>query len=133
MRFPRALIALAILLGSATGASADHGRYFTVLTIDADSLHRLLDAGRRLVLVDLRGEDAYRRGRLPGARSIPLAAVESRRAEIPREGMVVLYCACPVPAVTPLYQRLRREGWRELFVLEEGIDGWTSRGYPLEH
>lgn len=127
------LLALGALVAAlAAPAGAGHGPFFAVLTIDPESLRGLLDQGHRPLHVDLRPPDEFRRGRLPGARSIPLPELEQRRAEIPKDRMVVLYCACSVPQVTPAYQMLRREGWRDVFVLEEGVGGWMARGYPLE-
>ena len=50
-----------------------------------------LDAGRPLMLVDVRSVEEYNAGHLPKAKSIPLAALPRRLAEIPRDIPVVLY------------------------------------------
>ena len=51
----------------------------------------LLDEGRPPMLVDVRSAEEYNAGHLPRARSIPLAALPRRLAEIPRDIPVVLY------------------------------------------
>jgi 3-mercaptopyruvate sulfurtransferase SseA len=54
---------------------------------------RLLDESAILV-VDVRGDDAYRAGHIPGAISVPLDALEKRVAELRDAGKpVVTYCA----------------------------------------
>jgi hypothetical protein len=50
-----------------------------------------LDAGRPLMLVDVRSTEEYNAGHLPKARSIPLAVLPRRLSEIPRDIPVVLY------------------------------------------
>lgn len=113
-------------------APAEHPGYFPVLTIDPESLKQLIDEGRRPVAIDLRPPAAYRDGRLPGARSLPLEQVTARADEIPRQGLVVLYCACRFDQIGAAYQELRRRQWNNVLVLEEGFAGWRARGYPIE-
>jgi 3-mercaptopyruvate sulfurtransferase SseA len=50
-----------------------------------------LDAGRPLVLVDVRSQGEYNTGHLPKARSMPLEEFPRRLAELPRDIPVVLY------------------------------------------
>jgi rhodanese-related sulfurtransferase len=122
--------ALAMLLAAA--AEAGHGAYFPVLTIDPESLKRLLDERQPVVAVDLRPPAQQSAGKLPGARAIAPADLDRRAAELPRAGFVVLYCACPFDEVNRAYQALRRLRHDNVFVLEEGFSGWVARGYPLE-
>jgi rhodanese-related sulfurtransferase/DNA-binding transcriptional ArsR family regulator len=48
-----------------------------------------------VTLLDVRPSDEYRAGHLPGARSIPLAELPARHAELPRDREVVAYCRGP--------------------------------------
>ena len=121
------LVALATLPGEAA-----HGPDATVLTMKAAYVKRRLDAGERLVLVDLRPEAEYRRGHLPGARSVPLETLPARYAEIPETGVVVLYCACPLEALRDAYLFLRGHSYRNITVMDDGFAAWVTRGYPLE-
>jgi rhodanese-related sulfurtransferase len=131
----RRLLALAswVLIGPTARAWAGHSATRSVVTITAESLMKLIESGRAPVLpVDLRSSDAYRAGRLPGARSIPFDEIERRFVELPPGTIVVLYCACPTYEVTPLYELLRSHGYRNLLVLENGFAAWQARGYPIE-
>jgi rhodanese-related sulfurtransferase len=113
-------------------AGAGHGIGGPVLAIPPEYAKRLLDEGDRPIFVDLRPAAELQRGRLPGARSVPLRELPRRYEEIPRRGRVVLYCACPLEEVQAAYQFLRDQGYRNVSVLEEGFPGWVQRGYPVE-
>jgi rhodanese-related sulfurtransferase len=123
-----------VLVAGAGGTPAEGGHrwYATLLTIDAESLHAQLAKPDRPVPIDLRPAEEFQRGRLPGARSLPLAELRARVDEIPRRGLIVLYCACRTHDANGAYQFLRGRGYAGVFVLEDGIAAWQARGYPLE-
>jgi rhodanese-related sulfurtransferase len=130
MRVSTALIVVAALM-SATPAIAEHG-WAPVLTIDADSAKSLIERGALVEPLDLRSPTEFERGRLPRARSLPLADLPDRVDEVPRSGVVVLYCGCPRDQLVRAYQFLRGRRHTNVFVLEGDIDGWRGRGYALE-
>jgi len=103
-----------------------------VLTIDADSAKALIDRGDRVEPLDLRSPVAFKEGRLPHARSLPLDDLPDRLDEVPRSGVVVLYCGCPREQLLRAYQFLRGRRHTNVFVLEGDIDAWRGRGYALE-
>jgi ArsR family transcriptional regulator len=111
---------------------ASHGPDATILTVKAAYVRRLLEARERVVLIDLRPAGDYEKGRLPGARSVPAGELRRRQEEIPKAGLVVLYCACPLEELRELYMFLRERGYRNVVVMDEGFAGWADRGYPLE-
>ena len=124
--------ALAQVVAAAAPATANHGLNGPLLTIDPASLQQLGAAGRPIVLVDVRPVDAYRHGRLPGARSMPLDALVPRHGEIPADATVILYGADGVDEAATAYRYLRTTGYRALFVLEGGFAGWQARGLAVE-
>jgi rhodanese-related sulfurtransferase len=135
LRRPRSLglpaaVVLAAVMLAATPARAAHPAG-PVALVAAAELKAQLDAGRRPVLVDLRPVEAYRRGRLPGARSIPIRELRRRHGEIPR-GRLVIYCDCPREELEAAYRFLVDQGAEQIAALEEGFAGWTARGYPVE-
>jgi rhodanese-related sulfurtransferase len=109
-----------------------HGTGGPVLAIPPDYAKRLMDEGDRPIFIDLRPVEEFRKGRLPGARSLPISEFRRRLAEVPRTGRVILYCACPPEEIQAGYQYLRDQGYRNLSVMEEGFPGWVKRGYPVE-
>ena len=131
----RRLLALCCgaLAGWAGPAWAGHPSIRTVVTITPESLKKIVDSQRAPVfLFDLRPAQEYRRGRLPGAVSRSVVELEQRITEIPFRDIVVLYCACSVDDITPLYERLWNRGYRNLLLLQDGYRGWEARGYPVE-
>jgi len=117
---------------AAVPADAGHGTGGPVLAIPAEYAKRLVDDGNPLIFVDLRPAEELKKGRLPGARSIPLFELRRRYQEIPRVGRVVLYCACSPEESHAAYQFLRDQGYRNISVMEDGFLGWVKGGYPLE-
>jgi rhodanese-related sulfurtransferase len=121
-----AVLGLAVLL-----AEAAHGPAGPMTLLAATELKTQLDAGGRPFLIDLRPADAYRLGRVPGARSIPIQELRRRRGEIPR-GRLVIYCDCPREELEAAYRFLVDMGAEQIVALDGGFAGWTARGYPVE-
>ena len=113
-------------------AFAGHGVEDTVDNITPEKAKQLMDAGEKVVFVDLRPAKEYQQKRLPGARSIPLAEIANRFNEIPKSGRVVLYCDCKPYDVADRAVFLEYRGYRNIFIMPEGYSGWVKRGYPLE-
>jgi rhodanese-related sulfurtransferase len=113
-------------------ALAGHGVEDTVDNITADKAKQLMDAGEKIVFIDLRPAKEYQQNRLPGARSIPIAELAARFNEIPKSGRVVLYCDCKPYDAADRAVFLEYRGYRNIFIMPEGYSGWVKRGYPLE-
>jgi 3-mercaptopyruvate sulfurtransferase SseA len=131
----RRLLSLLVLaiLAAAGPARAGHPWMPALLTIDPESLQRITTSGARpVVAVDVRPAAAYEDGRLPGARSIPLASLTVRRREVPADALVVLYGAAGLEEAVTAYQYLRATGHANVFVLEGGFAGWRAQGYAIE-
>jgi 3-mercaptopyruvate sulfurtransferase SseA len=62
-----------------------------VTLIKVDQVRDLLKRGHPVLLVDVRSRQEYDARHIRGAASVPLDRVEARAAEIPRQGLVVLY------------------------------------------
>lgn len=122
---------LLVLTCLAAPAIAGHGSGGLVLTEYPEQVKRLMEAGEPVVLVDVRPSEAYRKGHVPGARSVPRAELGGRANEIPQSGQVVLYDDTRFEA-RRAYEILRGLGYRNVSVLEDGFIGWTRRGFPVE-
>lgn len=99
--------------------------------IDQEALLARIRHGE-VTLLDVRPEEEYHAGHLPGALSVPLAELDRRLSELPRRREVVAYCRGPycVLAIEAV-ARLRARGYRALR-LEAGVPDWRARGYPVE-
>src|SRR4026208_2164683 len=111
---------------------AGHGVEDTIDTLPAERVKQLMDAGEKLVFIDMRPAKEYQQNRLPGARSLPIAEVANRFSEIPKAGLLVLYCDCKTYDIADRAVFLEYRGYRNIFVMPEGYSGWVKRGYPIE-
>jgi len=91
-----------------------------------------LRAGTAVVL-DVRPEDEFRHGHLPGALNIPLAQLEQRLAELPPDREVVAYCRGPWCVLSfEAVAALRQRGYQARR-LEDGFPEWKVAGLPVSH
>jgi len=85
-----------------------------------------------VTVLDVRPEDEFTLGHLPGALNIPLAALESRLAALPREQEIVAYCRGPYCVLSfEAVATLRAQGYR-VRRLEDGFPEWRAAGLPVE-
>ncbi len=115
------------------GAFVDDSRH-QLNRVEGISRHQLLKRLEQeaVTLLDVRSEEEYALGHLPGALNIPLEELESRLAELPLDHEIVAYCRGPycvlsVDAVTALCAKglnARR--------LERGFLDWRAAGLSVE-
>jgi rhodanese-related sulfurtransferase/predicted transcriptional regulator len=102
--------------------------------LEAVSREELLDRLRSgaVTLLDVRPEDEFVHGHLPGALNIPLAQLELRLAELPPDREVVAYCRGPWCVLSfEAVALLRRQGYL-VRRLEDGFPEWRVAGLPIE-
>jgi rhodanese-related sulfurtransferase len=95
-----------------------------------DRLEQLIDRGEGL-LIDVRPEDEYRYGHLPGAVSLPLDDLPQRVGELPRDRPIIAYCRgrfCQT--ADEAVALLRRQGF-DAHRLEGGWPEWWAEGRPV--
>jgi rhodanese-related sulfurtransferase len=88
--------------------------------------------GREVTVLDVRPEEEYRAGHIPGAVSIPVDELKKRLKELPEGREVVAYCRGPycVMAVEAV-ELLRKKGFKAER-LEMGVIDWRARGWRVE-
>jgi rhodanese-related sulfurtransferase/cytochrome c553 len=98
--------------------------------VGVDDVAAALKAGKRMVIIDARLRSEWRRVHVAGAVSIPYDDMQ-RLAEIPKNAWVVAYCACPHHLSGIVADELKKRGYDHPLVLDEGINVWHQRGYPV--
>ncbi len=94
----------------------------------------LLEQARRgaIIVIDVRPQDEYQTAHLPYARPMPLAEIEQRFYELPRDREIVTYCRGPFCLLSEeALQRLARRGFR-VRKLSDGVSEWQAAGLPVE-
>src|SRR6516225_5883953 len=95
-----------------------------------DLLARLQDD--MVTVLDVRPEDEFAVGHLPGALNIPLAELERRLGELPADREVIAYCRGPYCVLSfEAVAALRARGYR-VRRLEDGYPEWKAAGLPVE-
>ena len=100
--------------------------------VSRDELIDRLRSGTATVL-DVRPEDEFRQGHLPGALNIPLAQLERRLAELSADREIIAYCRGPWCVLSfEAVAALRERGYRARR-LEDGFPEWKVAGLPIAH
>ena len=94
-----------------------------VETIDRAELIERLRRGD-VVLVDVRPAEEFEAGHIRGARSIPIAELQDRLAELPPDREVVAYCRGPFCAYAHQAVRTLQSAGRSARRMEEGWPEW---------
>ncbi|RVC57160.1 MAG: ArsR family transcriptional regulator [Mesorhizobium sp.] len=95
-----------------------------------DLVSRLHDG--LVTVLDVRSEDEFALGHLPGALNIPLADLEHRLAELPANREVIAYCRGPYCVLSfEAVASLRARGY-VVHRLEDGYPEWKAAGLPVE-
>ncbi|MEQ8477118.1 c-type cytochrome [Fulvivirga sp.] len=103
--------------------------------LSAEQLIKAMRDSSRLVLLDARSEVAWRQMHIPGAIPVPYyEEPENFVKDIPNDSTwVVAYCACPHAASERVMNTLRRNGFKNTAVLDEGILVWAQLGHPVRN
>lgn len=98
--------------------------------IGVDDVAAALKAGQRMVIIDARPPSDWMRVHIEGAVSIPYHDLK-RLAELPKDVWAIAYCACPHHLSGIVVDELIKRGHKKALVLDEGINAWHKRGYPV--
>ncbi|GAB3741038.1 rhodanese-like domain-containing protein [Hymenobacter agri] len=100
------------------------------LDLTPEDLHRRLQAGDDLQLIDVREEMEFEYCHLPGSQLIPLDELPRRAAEIRTDGPVVVICHHGVRSAHAAGYLRQRLGRTNVLNLCGGDDAWALRVDP---
>lgn len=101
--------------------------------IGVDAVAKALAEKRKLIIIDARPPSDWRRVHITGAVSIPYhdtKRLDEIMAKYPNT-WVVAYCACPHHLSGIVADELAKRGHKRALVLDEGINVWHQKGYPV--
>jgi hydroxyacylglutathione hydrolase len=97
--------------------------------LDAAAL-RARSANGEVTVIDVRGADEWRRGHLPGALHIPLAALPAKLSELDPSAPTVLHCkGGGRSAIATSF--LKAHGFSNVANLAGGFEGWAKEGFQV--
>jgi rhodanese-related sulfurtransferase len=114
--------------------AAHHFESHLTFETDCWDVHAsIADGCKDFVLLDVRSVEAFARGHVPGAISLPHASIdEAALTSYPKNSLFVVYCAGPhCNGAHRAAIRLGRLG-RKVKVMIGGITGWLDEGFTLE-
>ena len=93
-------------------------------------MERLSDGN--VVVLDVRPEEEYRAGHIPGALSVPVDALEAALQALPKDKVIVAYCRGPYCVFSDEAVTLLRSRGYQARRLAEGLPDWRAKGLPVE-
>jgi ArsR family transcriptional regulator len=102
-------------------------------SLEAVSREELLQRSRAgtVTILDVRPEDEFTLGHLPGALNIPLRLLETRLSELDLSQEIVAYCRGPYCVLSyEAVAQLRARGFK-VRRLEDGLPEWRAAGLPV--
>jgi len=102
--------------------------------VSVDELRDMMEQNKVQALVDVRSAITQEAtGRIPGARAIDMQNIAAGFKDVPVDGEVIVYCACPNEATAvKVAQRLQKLGFKRIRPLHGGIDAWIEAGLDVE-
>ncbi|HUL31685.1 MAG TPA: rhodanese-like domain-containing protein [Thermodesulfobacteriota bacterium] len=103
-----------------------------VQSIKPEDLKKLMESKSDFVVVDTQPKSAYDTGHIAGAVNFPWASQIKTPANLPRNKLLVLYCACghEEDSIDVAKQLMKKFGYKQVKVLEGGWLRWEELGYP---
>ena len=101
-----------------------------LINVEATEAVRLIN--NDAVVVDLRSVDAYAKGHIVSARSIPLDELDGRlnNLEDVKSKPIVAVCDNGITS-TKAVKTLRTAGFESVYGLKGGMSGWSQAGLPV--
>ena len=98
---------------------------------DVQTTKKKLDAGEKMILVDVREESEWARGHIPNALHLGKGIIERdiEKAIPDKETTIVLYCGGGYRSALAA-DNLQRMGYRNVISMDGGWRGWTEAGFP---
>lgn len=102
--------------------------------IKPEELKKLIESKADIVVVDNQPKGAYDMGHIPGAVNFPWAMQIKVPIHLPRNKMLILYCACghEEDSTDVANQLINEFEYKSIKLLEGGWLRWLELGYPIE-
>lgn len=82
-------------------------------------------------LLDVREQEEYDAGHIPGINLLPMSSIQSRLDEIPKDKEVIVTCRSGNRSAQ-VTEFLRNNGYDNVHNMTGGILDWQAAGYPVE-
>ena len=92
-----------------------------------------IESNNRIIILDTRTTSEWHNAHIPGAIPMPYYISEEEvDIGLPKDKTwIVAYCSCPHAASDKIINMLRKKGYKNTAVIDEGFFGWINSGFPL--
>ena len=133
------LVLAVLLLGACGGASAPAPAAQAGLESLAKNLPDNVSVSQTksllgqpdVMILDVREQEEYDQGHIPGVKLVPTGEVPNRLNEIPKDKPVIVTCHSGNRSAA-ITKYLREQGYTNVHNMEGGIVAWQAAGYPVE-
>jgi rhodanese-related sulfurtransferase len=100
-------------------------------SITVQNVKAKLDAGEKVFILDVREENEYAAGRIPGAVNIPIRTLGKNLDKLPaKDTAIVLVCRSGMRAAY-VTMTLGILGWANVKDIAFGFSEWEKQGFPI--
>lgn len=102
-----------------------------LLIVSPERVREWQESGVEFVLIDARDAVQYGREHIPGAINLSYVDIRAGGLLPPRDQRIVVYCSsvtCPISQYA--YEALDRLGYKEIYDMRAGLEGWKDAGLP---
>ena len=110
------------------GGGSTGGNGGLALEVDVNGAKSLRDAGA--FVLDVRTQEEWQSGHVPGSTWIPLEQVESRFSEVPQGRDILVVCQSGNRSATAR-EMLLNKGYSRVTSLRGGLQVWQASGLPM--
>jgi adenylyltransferase/sulfurtransferase len=97
--------------------------------ITVEELHRLIEAGKAPLVLDVRNPEEYRICQIPGTKLLPLPELAQRLGELDKGHEMIVHCKSGMRSAKAI-ALLKQHGFTKLRNLKGGILAWAERIDP---
>jgi len=112
------------------GATKQAGSIFKSLSPPESAA--LLRSKPNVLILDVRGPDELRQGRLAGSVLTPFWELAAGKHNIPRDRPILVVCAVGGRSLA-VGQALATSGYPEVYNLKGGLSAWKAAGLPVQN
>ncbi|MFC3632848.1 rhodanese-like domain-containing protein [Enterococcus rivorum] len=81
---------------------------------------------RKAQVIDVREKDSFDAGHILGARSMPYSMLKTTMSSIRKDKPVYIYDQKKALSIRTA-NKLRKNGYKDLYILKGGYEGWTGK------
>lgn len=102
-------------------------------TISPDELHRSMEEGTPITVIDVNSQQSWRNAHVAGALNLDPQQYTERDLPADKNAPLVFYCSNPMRTKAPrAARRAKNMGYANVRVMTAGISGWISKQLPTQ-